>query len=123
MKTLLIGFALSLSSWCIAVAQVSKTNFDELAVVPTSTGTAVQLSWKKGDENIAYFIVERSNDGIDFKQCGIVFLSEDPEFTEYKFRDRVSSYSSGLLYRIGIVNSQNRISYLPVKKLKSPRSL
>lgn len=119
MKTLLTGFALILLA-CTSSAQDGRTAFENLTVVSTSAGLAAQLSWTKGDENIAYFVVERSTDGIDFKQCGIVFLSEDPEFTEYKFRDRVAQHSNGLLYRIGIVNEQRRIYYLPAKKLMPP---
>jgi len=122
MKTLLFGFALMLS--CItSFAQNERTSFDDISVVSTSAGTSVLLSWKKGTENIAYFIIERSTDGVDFKQCGIVFLSEDPEFTAYKFRDKITSTSQGLLYRIGLVNEQKRLSYLPVKQLISPCNL
>lgn len=122
MKTLLVGFALAL--FCTpSLAQDQRTSFENLSVVTTSAGTAVQLSWKKGDEDIAFFIVERSTDGIDFKQCAIVFLSEDPDFVDYKFRDKISSTSNGLLYRIGMVNQQKRICYLPIRKLISPDSL
>jgi hypothetical protein len=84
---------------------------------------AAQLTWKKGKEDIAYFIVERSLDGVDFTQCGIVFLSEDPEFKEYKFRDRISNTSNGLIYRIGVVTSQKRLYYLPAKKLMAPENI
>ena len=106
-----------------ASAQEQKTSFDGIAVVTTSAGMAAQLSWKKGSENISYFIVERSTDGIDFKQCGIVFLSEDPQFNEYKFRDRISNTSHGLIYRIGVVTTQKRVYYLPSKKLISPENI
>jgi hypothetical protein len=122
MKTLLLGFALTL--FCFTTfAQDQRTSFEQLAIVTTSAGNAVQLSWKKGTENISYFIVERSTDGVDFKQCGIVFLSEDPEFIEYKFRDKISSTTQGLLYRIGLVNEHKRLSYLPIKKLIAPNNL
>ncbi|HYO22454.1 MAG TPA: hypothetical protein VER36_08605 [Flavisolibacter sp.] len=122
MKTYLLGLALTFI--CLsASAQEQKTSFDGIAVVNTSAGMAAQLSWKKGSENISYFIIERSTDGIDFKQCGIVFLSEDPAFSEYKFRDRIGNLSSGMIYRIGIVTTQKRVFYLPSKKLIAPENI
>ena len=121
MKTYLLCLALTIFAFS-ASAQEQKTSFNGIAVVTTSAGMAAQLSWKKGAEDIAYFIVERSTDGVDFKQCGIVFLSEDPAFNDYKFRDRISDSSHGLVYRIGIVSPQKRLFYLPSKKLISPEN-
>lgn len=122
MKTFLLCLTLSLA--CLTVsAQEPRTSFNNVAVVTTSAGMAAQLSWKKGKEDVAYFIVERSFDGIDFTQCGVVFLSEDPEFKEYKFRDRISDKSTGLVYRIGIVTSQKRVYYLPAKKVIAPENI
>ena len=122
MKTFLLSSVLTIFFYT-ASSQVKQTSFDGIVVVTTSAGMAAQLSWKKGSENIAYFIVERSTDGIDFKQCGIVLLSEDPDFSEYKFRDRIADSSQGLIYRIGIVTAQKRLYYLPSKKLISPTAI
>lgn len=122
MKTFFLGLALLFL--CLATsAQEQQTKFDGVAVVHTSAGMAAQLSWKKGAESISYFIVERSTDGIDFKQCGIVFLSEDTSLTDYKFRDRIGSNSQGLVYRIGVVTTQKRVFYLPSKKLIAPENI
>ncbi|HZH66669.1 MAG TPA: hypothetical protein VEY10_17390 [Flavisolibacter sp.] len=116
----LITCLLSLS----AFAQEQKTSIEDISIITTSAGTtSAQLSWKKGDESIAYFIVERSTDGVDFKQCGIVFLSDNPEFVQYKFRDKITNNMHGLIYRVGIVNEQKRLSYLPVKKVMLPQNL
>lgn len=118
MKTYLMA---ALACICIgSYGQDQRTSFDGIVIVTTSAGLAAQLSWKKGGENIDYFIVERSTNGINFKQCGIVFLSEDPAFVEYKFREKIASSCSELLYRIGIVTTQKRVHYLPIKKLIAP---
>lgn len=123
MKTFFI-FSIACLCSLFSNAQEQKTSINDISVITTSSGTtAAQLTWKKGDENIAYFIVERSTDGVDFKQCGIVFLSDNPDFVQYKFRDKITSNTHGLLYRIGIVNEQKRLSYLPVKKLVLPDTL
>jgi hypothetical protein len=123
MKTAFFSFITCFFSQ-FAFAQEQKTSIDDISVVTTSAGTtAAQLSWKKGAESIAYFIVERSTDGVDFKQCGIVFLSENPDFVQYKFRDKITGNAHGLLYRIGIVNEQRRLSYLPAQKVVLPETL
>ena len=122
MKTLL--FVLALTLVCLTVsAQEQKTSFEKISVVTTSAGKAAELSWKKGAENISYFIVERSTDGIEFKQCGIVFLSEDPAFEEYMFRDKITTNAVEVTYRIGGVSEQQTVSYLPAKKLVAPEIL
>lgn len=121
MKTLFFGFAFLV---CLSVtAQEQKTIFRHPSVVSTAFGKTAQLSWVKGDEDVAYFVVERSTDGVDFKQCAIVWLSEDPAYTEYRFRDKLAENISGLLYRIGIVDANKRITYLPVRKVISPETL
>lgn len=103
-----------------ATAQPARTNIDALNVVSTANGLAVQLTWKKGAENVAYFIVERSTNGVDFTRCAIVFTSEDPDFVDYKYRDKIGSTSQGLVYRLALVDEQRRISYLPAKTLIAP---
>ena len=122
MKTLLLGLALSFA--CTAApAQDLRTNYESLKVVTTTNGLAAQLSWKKGAENVAYFIVERSTNGVDFTQCAVVFTSDDPSFVSYKFRDKIGTVSQGLVYRLAVVNDQKRIAYLPPKTLIAPESL
>lgn len=106
-----------------ASSQEKHTAYDALKIVTTANGLAAQLSWKKGAENVAYFIVERSTNGVDFAQCAIVFTSDDPAFTDYKFRDKISNTSQGLVYRLALVNDQKRISYLPAKTLITPENM
>lgn len=121
MKTLLPAFIFLLSGFSV-FSQESRTTFDGATVVSTPSGLAVQLTWKKGAENVAYFIVERSTDGIDFTQCGIVFTSEEPGFVQYKFKEKIGSYSQGQVYRIALVSDQKRVTYLPVKKVIAPET-
>lgn len=122
MKTLLL--ALTFSFICtLASAQNTHTSYDGLKVVTTPNGLAAQLTWKKGTEDVSYFIVERSTNGIDFTQCAIVFTGEDPKLVDYKFREKIGSTSQGLVYRLGLVSNQKRISYLPAKTLIAPESL
>lgn len=122
MKTTLLALV-ALFATFTGSAQQNRTDYNTVTVVQTPNGPAAQLTWKKGTENIAYFIVERSNDGVDFKQCAIVFTSEDPTFADYKFREKIANLSQGLVYRIALVSEQKRVSYLPAKTLIAPESL
>lgn len=122
MKKFLPGFAFLLL--CLtASSQEKQTAYDGLKIVTTASGPAAQLSWKKGGENVAYFIVERSANGADFKQCAIVFTSEDPAFTDYKFRDKISNAPQGLVYRLALVSDQKSVSYLPSKALNTSEAM
>ena len=122
MKT--YSFSLLLASIClISNAKAQSSIFTGISVVTTSAGHAAELSWQKGTENVSYFIVERSSDGTHFKQCGLVFVSEEPGFTDYKFRDKIRAGSDSAFYGIGVVNDQEEVYYLPAKKLMAPENL
>ena len=75
------------------------------------------LNWKKGTENTAYYLVERSADGKAIKTVAVVFTAEDPEFCNYAFRDQAeASAKADIYYRIGLVNGQKEVTYLSVRK-------
>lgn len=122
MKTILLSLAVSFIG-LVTHAQESHTAYDSLKIVNTANGLAAQLSWKKGAENVAYFIVERSTNGVDFTQCAIVFTSDEPGFVDYKFRDKIGNASQGLVYRLGLVSNEKHLSYLPAKTLIAPETL
>lgn len=119
MKTLLSFVATFLLIASTAIAQDQKSIFENVVIAKAADGTAtVQLNWKKGAENTAYYLIERSIDGKEFKQVALVFTSEDANLVNYKFRDKgVASANGTAYYRICIVNDQKEITYLPVKKV------
>ena len=102
-----------------AFSQDQKTVFENASLIKTSNGTpCVALSWKKGTENTAYYLVERSVDGNEFKQIALVFTGENPEFTSYQYKDKsITSASGTVYYRIILVNDQKVITPLPTKKV------
>lgn len=80
----------------------------------------VQLNWKKGGENTAYYLVERSSNGVDFKQIALVFTAEDEQFSAYKFRDKnFAQAGSTAYYRIAVVSDKRELTYLPVQKVET----
>lgn len=95
--------------------QAQSTEFQQPSVV-YGAKPYIQLDWKS-TQKINYFIIEKSEDGNNYKQSAMVFT--DDAITDYKFRDRnVTAASNVVYYRIGLVNNSNELSYLPVKMVK-----
>jgi len=120
MKTVVPFFlALFLLTASSLFAQERKTVFEAPSFAKAGDGSSlVNLTWKKGTENTAYYLVQRSIDGVEFKTVGLVFTSEDNNFSDYAFRDKVSEIGGAIevYYRVGIVSDQKELTYLPVKK-------
>lgn len=119
MKTLLSFFTAAFLLFATTTyAQQQASVFEKAVLAKAGDGLpCVQLNWKKGTENTAYYLVERSADGKNFKQIALVFTSENPAFCNYKFRDKGYTESgNNVYYRIAIVNDQKELQYLPVKK-------
>lgn len=100
-------------------SQEQKAVFETAGLSHYTDGTpCVQLAWTKGGENTAYYLVERSADGSSFKQIALVFTAEDASFSNYQFRDKAyASAGAAAWYRIALVNANNELTYLPVKKV------
>lgn len=131
MKTLLPGlskatlvlafiFAAKVSS-----AQVAEQNYSmKDAALIGEVKPYVQLDWTGNKKDVSYFVIERSDDGKNFKQAAIEFTAEDASFTDYKFRDKnLNSETGAIYYRIGLVNKANDVSYLPVHKVIVKKSI
>jgi hypothetical protein len=118
MKTLYSFFVAAFVLFTSTVsAQSQKSVFEGASLTKAGDGAAcVQLNWKKGSENTAYYLVERSANGVDFKQIALVFTSEDAQFSDYKFRDKgFAAAGNNAYYRIAIVSDQKELTYLPVQ--------
>lgn len=101
-----------------ASAQEQSTIFEKASLVSSDKASYVLLNWKQGQENTSYYLVERSSNGVDFKQAAMVFTSEMPDFKNYKFKDSdISSANGAIYYRISIVNDKKEITRLPIKKV------
>lgn len=100
-------------------AQDSKPVFENASLTKIADGAPfVQLSWKKGSENTAYYLVERSIDGKIFKHVAVVFTSEDANWTAYKYNDKsIGTSGNAVYYRIAMVSGMKEVTYLPVKKV------
>jgi len=120
MKTLVsFFFAAFLLVASTSYAQSQPSVFENAGMAKTADGAAcVKLAWKKGSENTAYYLVERSVDGKEFKQIALVFTAEDTNFSDYKFNDKAfAAAGNAAYYRVTIVNDKKELTYLPVKKV------
>ena len=120
MKTLVSFFIAAFLLATVTVsAQDQKSVFENASFEKAANGNpCVKLNWKKGSENTAYYLIERSADGKDFKTIALVFTSEDEKFCDYKFNDKaLAAAGSTAYYRVTIVNDHKELTYLPVRKV------
>lgn len=103
-----------------AFAQNTKASFEKAYLTRAADGIpCVQLNWQNGSENIAYFLVQKSEDGNVFKTVAMVFTSENPELTAYAYKDRTASADGkAVFYRIASVSEYKELTYLPVQKVE-----
>lgn len=78
----------------------------------------VDLSWVTGHEkDISHFIVERSTNGIDYSESGVVFAAGNSSAVQnYSFPDVLNTSSKGVVYyRLKMMDSRKRYQYSPVR--------
>lgn len=78
----------------------------------------VNLNWVTGHEkDLSHFVVERSTNGIDYTESGIVFaMGNSTIVQEYSFPETLNTSSKGVVYyRLKMMDSQKRYQYSPVR--------
>ncbi len=87
------------------------------SIYTKNTGSSIELNWSVSEEqNIAYYLIEKSNNGINFETIGTVTASGGLESKTYSFEDR-SSNNPLVYYKLVAVSSNGEASYssiLPV---------
>ena len=81
----------------------------------------VKLNWASAQENqFSHFVVERSNDGKNFTEMGLVFSTESMQARkEYTFTDaNVSSKANMIYYRLKMVDIDQQTSYSSVRIIR-----
>lgn len=80
----------------------------------TLKNTNAELKWTTSSEiNVSHFVVERSTDGENFSDAGMIFAyGNATDNTNYSFSDNVSSVQSGIIYyRIRSVDIDGKSQY------------
>lgn len=86
-----------------------------------STEKKAQLSWTTVSEiNASHFVVERSFNGQDFKEAGMVFAyGSENSRTNYQFQENLASVSNPLVYyRLRCVDQDGKTEYSEVRVLR-----
>ncbi|MBS1575125.1 MAG: T9SS type A sorting domain-containing protein [Bacteroidetes bacterium] len=86
----------------------------------------VKLNWTTSSEvNFSRFEVERSSNGIDYTEAGIVFGDGNSSLsTKYEFPDDLSPINSNIIYyRLKMVDDNETFSYSPVVVIRKETNI
>ena len=81
----------------------------------------VNLNWVTGHEkDLSHFVIERSTNGSDFSDAGIVFANGNSSVVQnYSFQDMLNTASKGVVYyRLKMMDSQKRYQYSAVRVIR-----
>jgi hypothetical protein len=84
-------------------------------------GNKAQLNWITAEEvNVSHFVVERSFDGFNFSEAGIVFAIGNSSIdTKYKLDDNLSATQSSIIYyRIRTVDNDGKTELSDTRIIK-----
>ena len=73
---------------------------------------AIVLNWTcNSDDNLSHFTIEKSFDGVEFMDAGIIFTG-DTRLTNYSFKDKMKKRSiNKVYYRLKITDKNNQVSF------------
>jgi hypothetical protein len=81
----------------------------------------INLDWVTGHEkDLTHFVIERSTNGKDYTQVGIVFaLGNSTAVQNYNYPDAINTTTKGVVYyRLKLMDSRQRHQYSPVKLVR-----
>ena len=81
----------------------------------------VSITWATGmEKRISHFIIERSTNGVDFKQTALIFAVANPSAVQnYSFVDVIDVHGNGMLYyRIKLVDVNGKYQNSTVKLIR-----
>jgi len=87
----------------------------------TFNNKVVGLSWITGKEkSLSYFIIERSVNGIDYKEIGIVLAAGGNNVkTTYNFPDEINNKATGIVYyRLKMVDFEGRSQRSQIRMIR-----
>lgn len=81
----------------------------------------VDLTWTTATEqNVSHFVVERSTDGVNFDDAGLVFaVGNSTENVNYSFSDDISAVQSTVIYyRLCSVDNDGKTTYSEIRVIR-----
>jgi len=90
------------------------------------TSKNVALHWETGmEKELSHFVIERSSDGVVYKEAGIVFAGGNSSVKlQYNFTDILTGVNQQgtLYYRLRMVDGDRKYQYSPVRIIKTNES-
>ena len=111
----------SFSYRAVTMLPVKLTSFTAKSI----SGNKVLLNWNTSQEkNSSHFTIERSVNGKEFSDAGILFTVGDSELPQqYSFTDQLRPGEKGMMYyRLKIVDLNGKIQHSPVKAVRLQES-
>jgi hypothetical protein len=87
--------------------------------IKTRTASKVLLTWAPFEGAVSHYVLERSTNGRDFYEAGLLFTGEFDNEPEYAFTDNLKvNYNGPLYYRLRVVGLGEREYTTPVTIMK-----
>ncbi|MEO5681294.1 MAG: T9SS type A sorting domain-containing protein [Chitinophagaceae bacterium] len=79
--------------------------------------SGIMLNWSTtAEKGFSHFILERSTDGLNFKECAMIYGSSNTEaISYYKYKDQAFENVHALYYRLKMVDVSAHASYSGIK--------
>ena len=88
---------------------------ESVVKVKTRTSSKVLLTWAPFNGAVSHYVLERSTNGYNYYEAGILFTGESANEPEYIFTDNLRvSYNGPLYYRLRVVGLDESEIITPV---------
>ena len=123
LKTALILFTATILGFSASAKSPvnPSTPADHSAFSATFNDIKADLKWTATTEGkVSHFVVERSNDGVNFQDAAVVFAFENGNnaFT-YKFSDKLNNANGVVYYRLCTVDNNGTYSYSDIQVVRT----
>lgn len=83
---------------------VNRSVNESVVKIRTRTASKILVTWAPLKSDVSHYVLERSTNGHNFYEAGILFTGEQQTEPEYAFTDNLKvNYSGPLYYRLRVV--------------------
>ena len=115
-------FGIYMKGFVYPVLSTLPVKMEYFTVIPNSDFTKADLKWATSvEKNTNYFVVEKSTDGTNFREAGLVFAAgNSSETIKYSFSDELSrsATASVIYYRIRSVDNDGSAELSSVRSIR-----
>jgi Secretion system C-terminal sorting domain len=114
-------FSLYTSSFSYPVYSVLPVTLESFTATLENSNNQVNVDWTVGEQtNVSHYVVERSIDGANFTDAGIVFSNENSSQTSaYSFPDDINGIQQSLIYyRLCTVGVDGSVKYSDIRVVR-----